>query len=260
MDELRSMSGSKRLTPNDCEDQSIQTSTLTEDESHDGSDTTSGYDSETESGNDDGAIPSGTEPWGVGSLVLAPNGNLLISPDATWYRPVQSRSGTPGADAFDAATSWPEVPVSSHLPHESPHLPMRLSAEDHARLVDCAFTGQLSLGMNAWRSRFLDAMNAYCSRHGDPLNLRVENDVQTALCAWFSPALHLVIIFNGLRSCPDEKLVRRYLGQGEDYRDRGMVFLEAARSHATGEAARPQLSTITAHLLICSGYVGMSHE
>lgn len=203
---------------------------------------------------------SGTEPWGIGGLALAPNGSLSLTPEATWYRSMRSISRTPFSDAFLAFTDY-AVPASTiSPPHQAPYLPMVFSADDHARLIDCAFAGPLALGMNAWRSAFVHEMDLHCSQSTGKDALGAIQDHGAVGGIAFCPALHLLVLFNGLRHCTDRELTRRYLGPGEEHHDRGGIFLEASRVQAAEEAAKPQLSTITAHLLLCSAYVGMSRE
>jgi hypothetical protein len=52
----------------------------------------------------------------------------------------------------------------------------------------------------------------------------------------------------------------RYLAEDQGFKDRGMLFLDAARREVEKESANPMLSTILAWLLICATYVHMSLE
>lgn len=236
--------------------------TSADEESEGDSDATSGATGNEDISGIDGHSDAhnGTEPWGVGGLALARNGNLILTPEATWYRSMQPMIETPPSHASLAAADWSTSTFSVRPSHQAHYLPMVLSADDHTRLVDEAFTGPLALGMNAWRGAFIAAMETYCGSLAGHCSSSEGDPFPSSVLAVFSPALHLAVLFYGLRFCTDEALVRRYLGPGEEHRYRGMIFLEASRVQAAEEAARPHLSTITAHLLLSSAYVGMSHE
>lgn len=172
------------------------------------------------------------DPWGTGELVLSGTGNLHSNPEATLYRPVNVRLARP---------QIPEGPAH-YLPCSATYLPIPLDTEQHRLLVELAFTYALNLGMNAWKMLFIESM------------------MKGVRNPFYSPALHMAVVANGLRYCRDPAVIARYLTDGQQYRDRGLVFLDAARREVEKEAQNPQLSTILAYLLICATYVGMSLE
>jgi hypothetical protein len=172
------------------------------------------------------------DPWGVGELVLSDKGNLHSNPEATLYRPVAVRLARPHP---------PEGPAH-YLPCSATYLPIPLDTEQHRLLVELAFTHGLNLGMNAWKMLFIESM------------------MKAIRNPFYSPALHMAIVATGLRYTRDPAVYTRYLAEDQGFKDRGMLFLDAARREVEKESANPMLSTILAWLLICATYVHMSLE
>ncbi|BEJ11392.1 hypothetical protein CspHIS471_0108140 [Cutaneotrichosporon sp. HIS471] len=170
------------------------------------------------------------DPWGVGELVLSDKGNLHSNPEATLYRPVAVRLARPHP---------PEGPAH-YLPCSATYLPIPLDTEQHRLLVELAFTYGLNFGMNAWKMLFIESM------------------MKAVRNPFYSPALHMAIVANGLRYCRDPAVYGRYLSEGQGNDDRGLLFLNAARREVEKESANPMLSTILALLLICATCVHMS--
>lgn len=171
------------------------------------------------------------EPWGVAELVLSTNGQLHSNPEPTLYRPVRIALRPPIQEG-----------PAHYLPCSATYLPIPLDTAQHRLLVEIAFNHALTLGMNAWKMLFIESM------------------MKGVRNPFFSPALHLAIVANALRYCRDMEVVGRYLLPGQEYKDRGMIFLEAAQREIAKEAAAPQLSTIVAYLLISATYVGLAME